>query len=362
MKHYTKKNNKNNKTKKKNRFISQKPVKKKTRIKKRKTKITKKRYQGGREKSANNNLNTAKLLRDEKRELKYQQQNAKANYRNDKVREAEAKIKQKQVNAKLKKITQSQKEEKKTKKLKEIEDKQIQEEKLKYDQELRHKELEKRQRKSLSSKKKIKLYIKNHIGPEQYKRRLHPLIGKFLVKPSGIRKKIRKSPFLARGKGIATITGNYEKYANEKLFCVILPEASNLKKLFYKKSLEKLKVIYMGDTVDQVNNAVSTPKPGMYIFIILKNNKKRIWIGNMIRESRDVSERLTKELMEESISQPNIGFQAPIVYPQQPGMYPPQPGMYPPQPGMYPQQPGVLSLQPTVASREKQILNTDIEV
>ena len=353
-------------TRKRTRISYHKQSKKRRQNNKKKNKTSRKRKiknKGGEQSNnntknttnTNNTTNTAKSLRDEKKQALYNTQKAKADYQNNKIRETKGKIKRKEASQKLKDVTQQQKEARKISKEMALEQAEVQKEKQKINKVSKQKELEKTMRKSLSNKRKIKKYIKKHIGDEQYKNKVHPLIGKFLIKSAAIRKKIKKAPFLERGKGIATVTGNYEKYANEKLFLVLFPEMGNLKKIFLKKTLKLLKTIYMGNTIEQVNEAVSTPKPGMYIFIVLKDDKKPVWVGNMMRESRDVSEVLTKKLMEESMSQKNLLVSQPMMMPQQQMMYPQQQMMMPQQSMMYPQ-------QPTVASQEKALLDTGLQI
>ena len=223
---------------------------------------------------------------------------------------------------------------------------------------------EKNVKKALSSKKKIKSFIKNSVNDKLYKKQLHPLIGKYLLQGGKFRNQIKKASWEEKGRGISTITANYAKYANEKLFVVILPEITNLKKMFYKKNLKKLQVLYLGDTLSKVKDAVSTPEPGIYIFIVMKESKlpgfggKKL-VGVMRRESRDKEEVFRRALTRESFIKQN---QQPMM--AQPMMTQPmmaQPMMQQPmmaQPMMA--QPMIPSN--SVADREKAILNTNLEI
>ena len=217
--------------------------------------------------------------------------------------------------------------------------------------------------------KSVYNFIRKNIDESFYKKQLHKLIGIQLLQGSDIKKQIRKQPFLERGKGISNITGNYEKYANEKLFVIILPETSNLKKLFDKKNYKKLKTLYLGETKSEINEAVSTPKPGIYIFIVLKDtgrslmgnaNYSRKLIGVMKKESRDVEERFRKKMIEESLTKPQMNMPQMHMGMSPPGYPPPQ--SYPPPSYVQPSYNPYQMQQSRVADTESKMLNTGLSI
>lgn len=65
---------------------------------------------------------------------------------------------------------------------------------------------EKNVKKALSSKKKIKSFIKNSVNDKLYKKQLHPLIGKYLLQGGKFRNQIKKASWEEKGRGISTIT------------------------------------------------------------------------------------------------------------------------------------------------------------
>ena len=175
-------------------------------------------------------------------------------------------------------------------------------------------------------------------------------LSKKLTMKMPIIKRIRKTIFLEGTDGISTVAGNYSKLAGNKLFVIVLDENPDRKILLGKESLKKMNVIYLGDSIKEVNPRMTATEddPGIYIYIALKKKDPKL-IGVIKIKTLTSSQRLQKELRRDSERRFSGG---PV------SQYPQQQMMVPQMQSQQYQMPNQQQSYVPAAEREKQIIDS----